>query len=80
MCRGLVRKLYHSSSRTQRRGRCLVAAVPRSRTFTVATWNCALTEPGWSRKYAPTRPPYQAQSYSVSEAAWMPAYPPPRRM
>ncbi len=27
---------------------------------------------GWLRKYAPTSWPYQAQSYSVSAAEWMP--------
>ena len=25
---------------------------------------------GWLLKYAPTRPPYQGQSYSVSAAEW----------
>ncbi len=69
--------MYHSSSRVQRFGRRFVAALRRSSTFTVAVWNCSFTLPGWSRKYAPTRPPYQAQSYSVSDAEWMPAYPPP---
>jgi hypothetical protein len=31
-------------------------------------------------KKAPTRWPYQVQSYSVSAAAWMPVKPPPARM
>src|SRR4029078_9889244 len=51
--RGLVRKLYHSSRGGTRLGSAFVAAVWRSSTSIVATWNCEFTEPGWSRKYAP---------------------------
>src|SRR5215213_7131453 len=72
--RGLERKLYHSSVRVQRFGNSAFAGLLRPATFIVASWNCWLTPatPGWSRKYAPTRPPYHGQSYSVSAAAWIP--------
>ena len=43
-----------------------------SETLTVASWLA-----GWLSKYAPTSSPYHGQSYSVSDAAWMPAKPPP---
>ncbi len=60
-------KLYHSSKRDQRSGRSAVDGCAWSSTLTVACWFA-----GWLAKYAPTRSPYQAQSYSVSEAAWTP--------
>ncbi|GIV62330.1 MAG: hypothetical protein KatS3mg044_1196 [Rhodothermaceae bacterium] len=36
--RGFVRKLYHSSVRTQRAGSIAVEGCTRSTTFTVAVW------------------------------------------
>src|SRR3954463_1525982 len=62
--RGLVRKLYHSSNRSQDFGRWLVDGWVSSATVTVAVcWS------GWPAKYAPTSSPYQPHEYSVSLAA-----------
>jgi hypothetical protein len=66
--RGLVWKLYHSSKRVHLTGSDAVDGCAGSSTLMVAVWLA-----GCDAKYAPTRSPYQAQLYSVSEAAWMPA-------
>src|SRR5215207_2915400 len=61
-------KLYHSSTRDQRAGRCDVDDFVASSTTTVAVG----VPLGWLRKYAPTSWPYHGHVYSVSAAAWMP--------
>src|SRR5690242_20240791 len=73
--RGLEAKLYHSSVRIQTAGNIIVDGWVLSITCIVAwtTFEC----PCIRSKYAPTRPPYQDQAYSVSLAECTPTYPPP---